>query len=165
MQIDLDDAVAQHFVGIGLDGLVYTALALLLLFGTLVLCLEQLQLEVVHFGLQLVDLGFELAIFFLELIDFGHCFARSLLGTRQRCLMHRGMACLPVVFLLADYYTLRSQSRNLKSVFVFYHHKAIAIKAFYDASSLGIQESDSISDFHFHCYLGTKIEVFAQFAK
>jgi hypothetical protein len=30
---------------------------------------------------------------------------------------------------------------------------------------LGIEESDSISDFHFLSNLGTKIGVFAQFAK
>ena len=165
VQIDLDDAVAQHLVGIGLDGLMNSALALLLLLGTLVLCLEQLQFEIVHLGFQLVNPGLELAILLLEFVNFGHRFARGLLGTCQRGLMHGGMACLTIIVLLADNDTLRRHGWDLKSVFVFHHHKAIAVEAFYDASSLGIEEPDSISDFHFRLYLGTKIGVFAQFAK
>jgi hypothetical protein len=79
--------------------------------------------------------------------------------------MYGGMACLTIIVLLADNDTLRRHGWDLKSVFVFHHHKAIAVEAFYDASSLGIEESDSISDFHFLSNLGTKIGVFAQFAK
>ena len=165
VQIDLDDAIAQHLVGVGLDGLMDSAFALLLLFGTLVLRLEQLQLEIVHLGFQLVNSGLELTILLLEFVNFGHRFASSLLGPCQWSLMHGGMASLTIIVLLADNDTLRRHGWNLKSVLVFHHHKAIAVETLYDAATLGIEESDSISDFHFRLYLGTKIGVFAQFAK